>query len=175
MSKCLSAAVAATLALATGACQPADCPADEHDQRQLPIYIGALTCNVSGGSGYLFGSTKDLSCVFLNKDGASQLYDGKIRKFGIDVGYTKAGHMIWHVYVAGLVGNRRAPNPTSIAGNYGGEQGSVAAGSSAGGNWLYGGSQQPGRAAGDPAAGIDERRLQPGARHRRNVADPSRN
>ena len=64
MSKCLSAAMAAILALATGACTAADCPAAQHDQRQFPIYIGALTCTVSGGTGYLFGSTKDLSCVY---------------------------------------------------------------------------------------------------------------
>ena len=57
------------------------------------------------------------------------------------MGYTKAGHMIWHVYqLAGLVGNRTSSDPRFIAGNYGGEQASIAAGSSAGGNWLYGGS-----------------------------------
>ena len=141
MSKCLSAAVAAILALATGACQQPTAQQMNTTNANSPIYIGALTCSVSGGSGYLFGSTKDLSCVYLTKEGASQLYDGKIRKFGIDVGYTKAGHMIWHVYqLAGLVGNKTSSDPRFIAGNYGGEQASIAAGSSAGGNWLYGGS-----------------------------------
>ena len=81
------------------------------------------------------------SCVCLTKDGVSQAYDGKIRKFGIDVGYTRAGHMVWHVYqLGGLVGDKTSRDPRVLAGNYGGEQASVAVGSSAGGNWLYGGS-----------------------------------
>ena len=80
-------------------------------------------------------------CVCLTKDGVSQAYDGKIRRFGIDVGYTKAGHMVWHVYqLGGLVGAATSVNPRVLAGNYGGEQASIAAKSSAGGNWLYGGS-----------------------------------
>ena len=141
MNKCLSAALAATLAMATGACQQPTAQQVNTTNANSRVYIGALTCNVSGSTGYLFGSTKDLSCVYLTKDGASQLYDGKIRKFGLDLGYTKAGHMIWHVYqLAGLVGDKTSTDPRFIAGNYGGEQASIAAGSSAGGNWLYGGS-----------------------------------
>ena len=80
-------------------------------------------------------------CVCLTKDGAAQAYDGKIRKFGLDLGYTKAGHLIWHVYqLGGLVGDKTSTDPRVLAGNYGGEQASVTVGSSAGGNWLYGGS-----------------------------------
>ena len=101
MNKCLSAAMAATLAMATGACQQPTGQQLNATNANSQVYIGALTCNVSGGTGYVFGSTKDLSCVYLTKDGLSQAYDGKIRRFGIDV---------------------------------------VAANSSAGGNWLYGGS-----------------------------------
>ena len=141
MNKCLSAAMAGTLAMATGACQQPTGQQLNATNANSQVYIGALTCNVSGGSGYIFGSTKDLSCVYLTKDGVSQAYDGKIRRFGIDVGYTKAGHMVWHVYqLAGLVGDKTSTDPRFIAGNYGGEQASIAAGSSAGGNWLYGGS-----------------------------------
>jgi hypothetical protein len=68
-------------------------------------------------------------------------YEGKIRRFGLDLGYAKAGHMIWHVYqLAGLVGRKTSTTPQVLAGNYGGEQASVSAGATAGGNWLYGGS-----------------------------------
>ena len=104
------------------------------------VYIGALTCNVTGSSGYVFGSTRDLSCVFLNKEGASASYDGKIRRFGLDLGTTRPSHVIWHVYqLGGLVGNPTSTDPTVLVGNYGGEQASVTAGGTAGGNWLYGG------------------------------------
>jgi hypothetical protein len=93
--------MAATLAMATGVCQQPTGQQLNATNANSQVYIGALTCNVSGGTGYVFGSTKDLSCVYLTKVGLSQAYDGKIRRFGIDV---------------------------------------VAANSSAGGNWLYGGS-----------------------------------
>ena len=43
-------------------------------------------------------------------------------------------HTIWRVY---SLGTDRAA--TSLSGTYVGEQGTVAAGSQAGGNWLYGG------------------------------------
>ena len=141
MNKRLSAALAATLAMATAACQQ---PTDQQlnaTNANSKVYIGALTCSVSGSSGYVFGSTKDLSCVYLTKDGASQAYDGQIRKFGIDLGFTKDGQIVWHVFQLGaLVGAGMITNPAALAGNYGGEQVSVAARSSAGGNWLYGGS-----------------------------------
>ena len=49
--------------------------------------------------------------------------------------------MIWKVYqLGGLVGDKTSADPKVIAGNYGGEQASVSAGATAGGNWLYGGS-----------------------------------
>jgi len=141
MNKSLSAAVAATLAMATGACQQPTAQQLNTANANSQVYIGALSCKVSGSTGYVFGSTKNLSCVYLTKEGVSQAYTGEIRKFGIDLGYTRAGHMVWHVYqLGGLVGQSTSTNPKVLTGNYGGEQASVAAQSSAGGNWLYGGS-----------------------------------
>jgi hypothetical protein len=143
MSKFLSAAAMAILAVATGACQTGQPTAQAMNKEYAnsKVYIGALTCNVSGSTGYVFGSTKDLSCIYLTKEGVAQAYDGKIHKFGIDIGYTKAAHLVWHVYqLGGLVGDATSTNPKVLAGNYGGEQASIAVSSSAGGNWLYGGS-----------------------------------
>lgn len=132
----------AVVAVATlGACQQQTAQQLNTANANSQVYVGALTCNVSGSTGYIFGSTKDLSCIYLTKDGVAQAYDGKIRKFGIDIGYTKAAHLVWHVYqLGGLIGDATSPNPRLLAGNYGGEQASVAVSSSAGGNWLYGGS-----------------------------------
>ena len=67
MNKGLSVAVAATLALAAGACQQPTAQQFNTTNANSQVYIGALSCNVSGGSGYVFGSTKDLSCVYLTK------------------------------------------------------------------------------------------------------------
>jgi hypothetical protein len=99
------------------------------------IYIGSLSCNVGGSTGYVLASSKTLDCVFLDKDGVrTAQYTGTIDKVGIDIGYTKAVHTIWRVY---SLGSTRGPN--NLGGTYLGEQSTIAAGSQAGGNWIYGG------------------------------------
>ncbi len=136
--KMIKAAVAATLAVAVAGCQEMK----QSSPQQLNtvnansrIYIGSLSCNVGGSTGYILASRKSLDCVFLNKDGnESAQYTGTIDKVGVDIGYTKAVHTIWRVY---SLGNTRGPN--NLGGTYVGEQGTAAAGSQAGGNWIYGG------------------------------------
>ena len=136
MNKCLSAAVAATLALATGACMQQSTPQQLNTTNaNSRIFIGSLTCNVAGGTGYVLGSSKSLDCVFLSKDGVqSAQYTGTINKVGIDIGYTRAVHTIWRVY---SLGSDRGPR--DLAGTYVGEQGTVAAGGQASGNGIDGG------------------------------------
>ena len=34
--------------------------------------VGSLTCNVSGGIGFVFGSSKTLSCLFNRTDGVAE-------------------------------------------------------------------------------------------------------
>jgi uncharacterized protein DUF992 len=134
MNQALSAAVAAMLALAVGACQQPTASQLNQQNAASRIYIGALTCNVSGSSGYILGSTKSLDCVFLDRNGTTANYTGTINKVGIDIGYTRAVHSIWRVYSVGS--DRQA---TQLGGRYIGEDSTVAAGTQAGGNWLYGG------------------------------------
>ena len=136
MKKIATTAAALGLALAAGACM------QQQSAQQLNttnansrIYIGSLTCNVAGGTGYVLGSSKKMSCVFLGRDGKSSAeYTGTINKVGVDIGYTRAQHTIWRVYSLGS--DRGA---TQLSGDYVGEQSTVAAGTQAGGNWLYGG------------------------------------
>ena len=138
MNKRLSVAAAAILVVATGACQQMQQSTTQQlnkENANSRIYIGSLSCNVGGSTGYVLASRKSLDCVFLNKEGTqSAQYTGTINKVGIDIGYTRAVHTIWRVYSIGSV---RGPN--DLSGTYVGEQGTVAAGSQAGGNWIYGG------------------------------------
>ena len=136
MSKCLSAAAAVAFALTAGACMQQSTPQQLNTTNaNSRIFIGSLTCNIAGGTGYVLGSSKSMDCVFLGKDGVSTAqYSGTINKVGIDIGYTKAMHTIWRVY---SLGSDRAAN--ALSGTYVGEQGTAAVGSQAGGNWIYGG------------------------------------
>lgn len=137
MNLIAKAAVAATLVASV-----AGCTMEQSSPQQLNttnansrIYIGSLTCNVGGSTGYVLASRKSLDCVFLDKEGMrSAEYTGSIDKVGIDIGYTKAVHTIWRVYSLGSV-----RGPYNLSGTYVGEQSSVAAGNQAGGNWIYGG------------------------------------
>lgn len=148
MNKYLSAAAAVALALAAGACMQQSTPEQLNTTNaNSRIFIGSLTCNIAGGTGYVLGSSKSMDCVFLGKDGVSTAqYSGTINKVGVDIGYTKTMHTIWRVY---SLGSERAAN--SLSGTYVGEQGTVAAGGQAGGNWLYGG---PNAEIGMVASGI---------------------
>jgi hypothetical protein len=149
MKLIVKAAVAAAVAATVGACNM-----NQSSPQQLNltntnsrIYIGSLSCNVGGSTGYVLASTKSLDCVFLNKDGTqSAQYTGTIDKVGVDIGYTKAVHTIWRVY---SLGSDRGP--TNLGGTYVGEQGTAAAGNQAGGNWIYGG---PNAEVGMLASGI---------------------
>ena len=138
MKMIAKAAVAAALVLSAAACQQMQQSSPQQLNRtnaNSRIYIGSLTCNVGGSTGYILASRKSLDCVFLAKDGVQTAqYTGTINKVGIDIGYTRAVHTIWRVY---SLGSERGPR--DLAGTYVGEQGTVAAGTQAGGNWIYGG------------------------------------
>ena len=63
------------------------------------VKVGTLTCNVASGWGFVFGSSKDLHCTFRgNRTGGGEHYTGTIDKFGVDIGYTEGGVIVWAVF-----------------------------------------------------------------------------
>ncbi len=83
----------ATIAAALGAAMLATAPA-----HAAGVKVGTLTCDVEAGWGYVFGSQKDLACVFKSAtNGTVAKYTGDVTKLGIDIGYTNAGVLIWTV------------------------------------------------------------------------------
>ena len=61
------------------------------------VKVGTLVCNVSSGWGFVFGSSKELRCNYRPNSGQVDRYVGDISKFGVDIGYTSAGVIIWQV------------------------------------------------------------------------------
>ena len=60
------------------------------------LKAGVLTCDVSAGMGFIIGSQRNVSCVFAPEPaGPQQTYSGSISKFGLDIGATASGVMIW--------------------------------------------------------------------------------
>jgi len=67
--------------------------------------------------------------------GPPQNYVGSIDKFGVDIGYTKGGVLVWTVLAP-----TTSPAPGSLAGAYGGATASATVGAGGGANVLVGGS-----------------------------------
>lgn len=98
------------------------------------VKIGTLTCHVSSGWGFVFGSSKDMRCNFSPSRGMGEHYVGSISKFGVDIGYTSSAVIIWEVF-APQSGMKRG----ALQGGYGGATASATAGVGAGVNVLVGG------------------------------------
>ena len=99
--------------------------------------VGRLTCSVSGGPGFIITSSKALNCVFRGNAGKRDHYAGTIRKFGLDIGATTEGTLIWDVF---STGGRTAPG--MLAGTYAGVSGEATVGGGVGANVLVGGSRR---------------------------------
>jgi hypothetical protein len=97
------------------------------------VRVGDLTCNVASGWGFVFGSSKDLHCTFRG-NGRREHYTGSISKFGVDIGYTEGGVLVWGVFA-----------PTSdlrkgaLEGDYAGASAQATVGVGVGANVLLGG------------------------------------
>jgi Protein of unknown function (DUF992) len=100
------------------------------------VNIGSLNCNVAGSVGFIFGSSKEISCIFTKSDGTAERYHGDIDKYGVDIGFTSEGYMVWAVFAPGQV------QKGALAGKYGGATADVAAGLGLGANVLVGGSNK---------------------------------
>lgn len=97
--------------------------------------VGQLSCNVSGGVGFVITSKRALNCVYQPANGARpQHYVGTISRFGLDVGFQGPGKLGWTVFSGGPV-----VGPGSLAGTYAGGTASVTAGVGVGANALVGG------------------------------------
>lgn len=100
--------------------------------------IGLLDCVVQGGTGFIVGSSKNVSCTFHAADGRSERYSGVIRKFGLDIGRTTATYIKWGV----LAPTVNSYKPGALAGRYVGVSGEATVGVGLGGNALIGGSDK---------------------------------
>ena len=127
--------------------------------------IGTLSCDISAGIGLIITSKKEVKCLFTpSAPGPREVYVGSITKFGLDLGATAGGEMIWAV---------DAPTTRrfgALSGHYTGASGEATVGAGVGANVLVGGSNrtvtlQPvsvqGQAGLNLAVGVAELTLRP--------------
>jgi hypothetical protein len=127
MHRALSALAVSAFAVAVALPAPALAQANR-------TKVGTLTCDVSAGIGLIITSKKNVACMFTpSQPGPREVYTGSITKFGLDLGATTGGEMIWAVY---------APRFGALAGQYGGASAEATVGAGVGANVLVGGSKR---------------------------------
>ena len=129
MARKLSLAAAAAVAVVGALAWSAPAPA-----QQSGVKVGILTCNVSSGWGFVFGSTRDLRCNFSPSSGPSEHYTGRIKKFGVDIGYVTSAVIVWAVLAP-----TSTVAPGALAGDYVGVTAAASVGVGVGANVLVGG------------------------------------
>src|SRR5664279_4956304 len=113
-------------------------PAPSIAQGRERTKVGSLTCDISAGIGLIITSKKELTCMFTpSQPGPREVYTGSITKFGLDLGATTGGEMVWAVYYAPT--NRRFG---ALAGRYVGASAEATVGAGVGANVLVGGSNR---------------------------------
>ena len=104
------------------------------DAAPAGVKVGTLTCDVAGGVGFVFGSSKNLTCSYAPTKATVEHYAGTISKWGVDIGFTGKGKLIWAVF---------APSsdvrPGAIEGEYAGATAQANVGVGLGANVLIGG------------------------------------
>lgn len=123
----------AALAVAAAVALPAPAMAQAPDRTRA----GTLTCDISGGIGMIIASKKEVTCMFTpSGPGPREVYVGSITKYGLDVGATAGGEMVWQV----LAPSTRKYG--ALAGHYAGVSGEATVGAGVGANVLVGGSDR---------------------------------
>ena len=102
---------------------------------QARARAGNLSCNVSSGFGFIFGSSRSINCTFAGFGGHIEQYTGTINRFGVDIGYIRGGVLVWTVFAPMAV-----PAPCALAGTFAGATAQATVGVGAGANVLVGGS-----------------------------------
>jgi Protein of unknown function (DUF992) len=128
-------ATALLLALAAGCAQPPP-PATPGAQTasRSGVNVGYLNCSAAGAVGFVFGSSRALNCLFTRTDGTGERYEGTIRRFGVDIGFTRESTIVWMVFAPGSIA------PGALAGEYAGAAAQGTVGVGVGANVLLGGS-----------------------------------
>jgi hypothetical protein len=138
MRKSISAALGAASLLigATAFAQAPAAPGAPQAAGKSGVNVGTLTCNVADGMGFVFGSSKALNCLFVRTDGVGERYAGDVKRFGVDIGYTKDAQMVWLVFAPGSI------SPGALTGDYGGVGAQATVGVGGAVNVLVGGSSK---------------------------------
>jgi hypothetical protein len=137
MHRSVFGAAATAVAMLTAGCVQDSAAVTNKKMENSKVYIGALTCDIAGGQGYLIAGSREARCVYSPEKGEQETYKATIRNLGLDIGETKPMTLVWKVFSLDT-----RPRQNAVAGQFVGETAAVTSGQHSGGNWLYGGDGQ---------------------------------
>ena len=108
--------------------------APQTNAAQSGVRVGTLTCHVKGGWGHLVASNRRMNCLYEPYHRTAERYTGTLSRYGVDVGRTNNGTLIWAV-----VAPTSNVGRTALEGNYGGLAANATVGIGVGANVLVGG------------------------------------
>ena len=100
------------------------------------IQVGSLACSLSSSIGMIIGSQRNVSCFFKTEGAPDEVYTGTLTRFGLDVGVTTGGAIVWAVFADT---NRYAG---MLSGTYAGASAEMSIAAGLGANVLVGGSDR---------------------------------
>jgi len=98
------------------------------------VRVGTLSCNVAPGWGHVVSSNRQMHCLYRPYHRGAERYTGTLSRYGVDLGHTRGGTLVWAV-----VAPTSNVGRTALEGNYGGVSANATLGVGAGANVLVGG------------------------------------
>jgi len=129
--------IARGLTLAAAATGLALAPASlafAQSEENYDVSLGVLTCEAKNADSFIFGSTRQMSCVFERNNGEVEEYDGVIQSYGVDIGFTESSTLVW-----GVVAVTDQVPDGALAGSFAGVSAEATLGIGGGINLLVGG------------------------------------
>jgi len=79
------------------------------------VRVGTLSCHVAPAWGHIVASSRDMNCTYQRHDHRAEHYTGVIDRYGLDLGHTRGGTLLWEVIAPSSNVGR-----TALEGSYGG-------------------------------------------------------
>ncbi|MES1158807.1 MAG: DUF992 domain-containing protein [Terricaulis silvestris] len=98
------------------------------------VRVGTLSCHVAPAWGHVVASSRDMTCTYQRHDHRAEHYTGVIDRYGLDLGHTRGGTLVWEVIAPSSNVGR-----TALEGSYGGVSADATVGVGAGAHILIGG------------------------------------
>jgi hypothetical protein len=98
------------------------------------VRVGTLSCNVAPGWGHVVASSRQMNCTYRPFRRGAEHYTGTLSRYGVDLGHTRGGTLVWAV-----VAPTSNVGRTALEGSYGGLTAGATVGVGGDANLLIGG------------------------------------